>query len=82
MNPQRFRRGSGDGMFAKGDAAQHGKPDAMTVRDRQPATREGQAGSGWVAERPVVPLRPGNAGGGKGPRFKATSDVTRIGRLA
>ena len=32
--------------------------------------REGQAGRAGVAERFVVPLKPGNAGGGKGPQFK------------
>ena len=32
--------------------------------------REGQAGRSGVAEGFVVPLKPGNAGGGKGPQFK------------
>jgi hypothetical protein len=32
--------------------------------------REGQAGRFGVAERFVVPLKSGNAGGGKGPQFK------------
>src|SRR5215467_6696800 len=32
--------------------------------------REGQAGRLGVAERFVVPLKLGNAGGGKGPQFK------------
>ena len=41
------------------------------IRDDQPDAREGQAGRGGVAERLVVPLRPGNAGGGKGPQLKA-----------
>ena len=40
------------------------------VRDDQPDAREGQAGRSGVAERLVVPLKPGNAGGGKGPQFK------------
>src|SRR5712675_735765 len=40
------------------------------VRDDQPDAREGQVGRPGVAERFVVPLKPGNAGGGKGPRFK------------
>ena len=40
------------------------------VRDDQPDAREGQAGRLGVAERFVVPLKPGNAGGGKGPQFK------------
>ena len=42
----------------------------MRDRDDQPDAREGQAGRTGVAERPVVPLKPGNAGGGKGPQFK------------
>jgi hypothetical protein len=40
------------------------------VIDDQPEAREGQAGRSGVAERFVVPLKPGNAGGGKGPQFK------------
>jgi group II intron reverse transcriptase/maturase len=40
-------------------------------RDLQPDAREGQVGPDGVAERLVVPLKPGNAGGGKGPWFKA-----------
>src|SRR5271166_1338988 len=35
----------------------------------QPDAREGHAGRCGVAERLVVPLKPGNAGGGKGPQF-------------
>src|SRR5437588_12912374 len=38
--------------------------------DDQPEAREGQARRPGVAERFVVPLKPGNAGGGKGPQFK------------
>ena len=40
------------------------------VSDDQPDAREGQAGRPGVAERSAVPLKPGNAGGGKGPQFK------------
>ena len=40
------------------------------IRDAQPDAREGQAGRLGVAERFAVPLKPGNAGGGKGPQFK------------
>ncbi len=79
---QRFRRGSGDGMHARGDRTQHGKPRPVEGRDLQPDTREGQAGPGGVAERPVVPWKPGNAGGGKGPWFKVDveqSEVQEIG---
>lgn len=42
----------------------------MAARDCQPDAREGQAGPPGVAERFVVPLKPGNAGGGKGPQFQ------------
>ena len=40
------------------------------IRDDQPDAREGQAGCPGVAERPVILMKPGNAGGGKGPQFK------------
>jgi RNA-directed DNA polymerase len=36
----------------------------------QPDAREGQAGLPGVSERPIVPLKPANTGGGKGPQFK------------
>ena len=59
----------------QGKRTQHGKPRCV-ARDGQPDTREGQAGRAGVAERFAVPLKPGNAGGGKGPQFKtdAASD--------
>jgi len=38
---------------------------------KQPATREDRAGLGGKSERPIVPKKPGNAGGGKGPWFKS-----------
>jgi hypothetical protein len=38
------------------------------VSDDQPDAREGQVGR--LGERFAVPLKPGNAGGGKGPQFK------------
>ena len=53
----------------QGKRAQHGKPLGV-VSDDQPDAREGQAGRFGVAERPVVPMKPGNAGGGRGPQFK------------
>src|SRR5216683_1584917 len=40
------------------------------LSDDQPDAREGQVGRLGVAERFAVPLKPGNAGGGKGPQFK------------
>src|SRR5258708_19287164 len=41
--------------------------------DDQPEAREGQAGRPGVAERFVVPLKPDNAGGGKGPQSKTNA---------
>src|SRR5258706_8815679 len=49
-----------------------GSPEAG-VSDDQPEACEGQAGRAGVAERFVVPLKPGNAGGGKGPQFKTNA---------
>jgi hypothetical protein len=40
------------------------------VSDDQPDAREGQAGRSEVAERFVLPLKAGNAGGEKEPQFK------------
>lgn len=60
--------------LAKGDLWQHGKSRMV---DRgvpgQPAAREGEAGLWGMAERSVVPKKPGNAGGGKGPQFKVNA---------
>ena len=42
----------------------------MIGHDDQPDAREGQAGRFGVAERLVVPMKPGNADGGKGPQFE------------
>jgi hypothetical protein len=42
-------------------------------KDDQPEAREGQDGRPGVAERFVVPRKPGNAGGGKGPQFKTNA---------
>jgi len=66
----------------QGNGTQHGKPIAMKGSDLQPAAREGQAGSGWVAERSVVPTKPGNSGGGKGPQFKDNASRRKVRRVA
>ncbi len=44
------------------------------VRDDQPEAREGRSGRFGVADRPVLLEKPGNAGGGKGPWFKAGAE--------
>ena len=66
----------------QGKRTQHGKPDGAVGRDDQPVTGDGQTGHHGVAERPVVLWKPGNAGGGKGPQFKAdvaSGEVQEIG---
>jgi len=76
-------RGIGDGMSAKGDRTQHGKPHSVEVRDLQPDAREGQAGPTGVTVRLAVPLTPGNSGRGKGPEFKiSVTKSVRARRLA
>ena len=69
----RAHRGIDDDMPAHGDRTEHGKPQAARARDPQPDAREGPAGLLGVAERPVVPRKPDNAGRGKGPWFKVNA---------
>src|SRR5207302_10674795 len=61
---QPLHRGSGGSMYTRKAHATREAP--MRDRDDQPDAREGQAGRTGVAERPVVPMKPGNTGGGKG----------------
>jgi len=65
-------RGGAGAARTQGKRTQHGKPQNV-VRDDPPDAREGQVGRSGVAERFVVPLKPGNAGGGKGPQFKTNA---------
>jgi len=65
----RSHRGKGDGMFAYGDRRQRGRPPVVAGVS-QPDAREGQAGPRGESERFIVPSKPGNAGGGKGPQFQ------------
>ena len=46
----------------------------MVGRGDQPEAGDGQTGRYGVAERPVLPMKPGNAGGGKGPQFKTGAE--------
>ena len=74
INAVRVHRGIDDGMLARGVLWQHGKSRAeRRQRAKQPAAREGRAGLHGMAERPVLPTKPGNAGGGKGPWFKGNA---------
>ena len=46
----------------------------MVGREDQLEAGDGQRGRYGVAERPVLLVKPGNAGGGKGPQFKAGAE--------
>lgn len=63
-------------MSTNGKLLQHGKPQRREAKS-QPDSREGQAGPLGVADGYVVPGKPGNSGGGKGPEFK---EVARRGK--
>src|ERR1700730_1212840 len=56
----------------QGKRTQHGRPQGVG-RDDQPDAREGQAGRPGEAERFMVLMKPGNAGGGTGPQFKTNA---------
>lgn len=67
---QSLCRGSGNSMHTREAHATRETPSRGQAQD-QPDAREGQAGRDGVAERLAVPGKPGNAGGGKEPWFKA-----------
>jgi hypothetical protein len=72
------RRGSGHSTYARGDW-QHGRPVALAgATVNGPA--EGRARQ--ASEGLIVPLKPSNAGGGKGPWFGVRPNEPRTGRLA
>jgi hypothetical protein len=64
----RCHRGNGDGMSAQEDPRNTGDP-RRRVRDPTGSPR-GTGRPVGESERPIVPSKPGNAGGGKGPQFK------------
>src|SRR5450756_1143232 len=59
-------------MHERGRQTQHGKPHYVVEREinRTPA-RDRSGVMGW--RRPVVPMKSGNADGGKGPWFKTNA---------
>ena len=65
-------RGIGDGMQAKGTIRNTRSPSGDRFRIKL-ATRERQAGPTGMTERLVVPLKPGNSGGGKEPQLKGNA---------
>jgi hypothetical protein len=72
------RRGSGHSTYACGDW-QHGRPVAL-ARLMANGPAEGRARQ--ASEGLILPLKPGNAGGGKGPWFGVRPNEPRTGRLA
>ena len=68
--------------WAAGVLRKHGKPVSVTARSGQPGPREGQTGPRRVTERPVVAMKPGNAGGAKEPQFKGMVEEGKTRRLA
>src|ERR1700693_2996201 len=59
-------------MQTQGTRGNTGSPSGDRSRD-QLATRESQAGPSGVTERLAVLMKPGNAGGGKGPQLKGNA---------
>jgi hypothetical protein len=66
---QQTCRGIGDGMYAKWTIRNTGSPSG-DCKMNQLAARERKAGPTGMAERLVLPMKPGNSGGGKGPQLK------------
>src|ERR1039457_3753959 len=61
-------------MLARGVLRQHGRSrPVQSPTVEQPTAREGRVGLGGKSERPILPKKPGNAGGGKGPWFKSNA---------
>ena len=70
-----------DGGTHERKLKQHEKSRVVKERNHQPASREGQAGRREMAERLVIALKPGNAGGAKGPQFKVSDRRSDSGGL-
>ena len=66
---QLLHRGTGGGTCMKESARNTGSPMAWSRMTNRAPARD-RPGPHGVAERFVIPLKPGNAGGGKGPQFK------------
>jgi hypothetical protein len=77
--PVVVHRGMGNGTHGR-FSGQRGKPTADERLRR--STRPSGWWLAWVSERLIVPLKPGNAGGGKEPRFWVRARKPRTRRLA
>jgi hypothetical protein len=63
------------------NARNTGDPSGGTTACQRDAC-EGQARPCGESDRPIVPSRPGNAGGGKGPDFGRVPEAATIWRVA
>src|SRR6266446_7966470 len=72
------RRGSGRGTYTRGDS-QHGRPVGLSGR---PDNSFIGSWARQASEGLIVPLKLGNAGGGKEPWFGVRFDELRRGGLA
>ena len=70
LRGQDARRGKDDGMHTKEHKTQHGRSHAVGACVPELASREVKAGPGGKSDRLMVPMKPGNAGGGTGPSLK------------
>ena len=68
------------GTHGRGEWTQHGKPCPVAWHAPTDSPRGSELApdlircrAGRVAERPAVPVRPGNAGGGKGPQVRSNA---------
>jgi hypothetical protein len=66
-----------DDTRTQGDGRNMGSPQRRENGFSPPDAREGQVGPPWVADRFVVPTKPGNSGGGKGPEFQISARGSR-----
>jgi hypothetical protein len=78
--PHRFCRGIGDGMYATGTRRNTGSPSGDRGMD-QPESRERQAGPFGVSGRFIVPMKPGNSGGGKEPQLEVDAGSDEDGGI-
>jgi len=73
-------RGNGDGMQAKWTIRNTGSPSGDRSVDQR-AARERKAGPTGMAEGLVLLMKPGNAGGGKGPQLQADARSDEGGEI-
>jgi hypothetical protein len=69
-------RGNGRSTYTRIDV-QHGRPDVVPQ-----GNRAAWDGTRQESEEPIVPMKPRNGGGGKGPWFGVRPTEPRGGRLA